>query len=116
MTVKSGSDFETHYNGSTGSDGETRNSDSNESNWHGWSKGETVSVNHAKDGHGSMLAKGNSSNNSKSDSHLHFFDNTAPGQEHHKEGYETGERLVNDKETQYISEKLGDAVRNFMGW
>jgi hypothetical protein len=97
VAVKSGSDFDEHYNGSTGSNGETRNSESKESNWQGWSKGDTVSVNHAQDGHGSMLAKGSSSNNSKSESHLHYFDNPAPGDKHHKEGYQTGERLVSTK-------------------
>jgi hypothetical protein len=56
MAVKSGSDFESHYNGSTGSDGETR-----EGNYHGYSDGESVRINNAKDGHGSFMAKGGTS-------------------------------------------------------
>jgi hypothetical protein len=111
MAVKSGSDFESHYNGSTGSDGETR-----EGNYHGYSDGESVRINNAKDGHGSFMAKGGTSNTQAGKDHLHFFDNPAPGQDHHKEGYETGQRLVQDKETGYLTEKLGDAVRNFLGF
>ena len=80
MPVKSGSDFNDHYNGSTGSDGETR-----ESNWHGWSDGDTVSINHAKDGHGSMLAKGGeTSNTTKSSDHIHYYDNPDSSSPHHK--------------------------------
>jgi hypothetical protein len=111
MAVKSGSDFNDSYNGSTGADGVVR-----DSNWEGWSDGETVSLNHAKDGHGSMFAKGSSSNGSKSANHLHIYDNPPEGDQHHKSDYPEGQRLAEDKQTKDIYDKIGDGVRNFMGW
>jgi hypothetical protein len=110
MTVKSGSDFNDSYNGSTGSDGEVR-----ESNWEGWSDGDYVSINNAKDGHGSLLARGNSSNSSKSADHLHYYNNPEVGDKHHKPEFEVGTRLAEDKQTKDIYDNIGDGIRYFLG-
>jgi hypothetical protein len=72
-----------------------------------------------EDGDHTLLAKADSGSNGTSDNHLHYFTHN-----------ETGERVVSAKsdgqrtpvdtdesgEPVYISEKLGNAVRNFMGW
>jgi hypothetical protein len=94
------------------------------SNWNPWNDHDTISVKSHKDDGGELIARSGSSNESKSDNHIHFYNNPDSSSEHHKSDHEVGTRLAEVKsngekvevEGEYISEKLGNAVRNFLGF
>lgn len=108
MSVKSGSDFEAHYNASTGSDGETRTSD-------GYSKvGETY---FKDDGNGNEYISKADSRNGRSRDHIHYFNNPDESSNHHKADYEVGERLSSNKsEKAPASNDLFSGVKYFLGF
>jgi hypothetical protein len=110
MAAKSGSDFNSHYDGSTGSDGETRSSESMKEcgPWKPWSDksdGARFRTNVAEDH--TLMAHGDATSKTRDEDHIHFYTNKS-----------TGDKCAKDKETGtvYVSEQLGNAVHNFMGW
>ena len=108
MTTKSGSEFDSHYNGSTGSDGECRSS----SDWHKtwetwfWDKGD-----------GNEFISKEDSSNGRSNNHIHYFNNPNEGDKHHKANYEVGERLSSNKsEKSPASNDLFAGIKYFLGF
>jgi hypothetical protein len=87
-----------------------------------WSNGDSIRIKSVAEGTQDYIAKAGTSNTKAGKDHLHFYNNPAEGEKYHKPNYEAGQRLVEDKQMrkdkdpEYISEKLGNAVRNFMGW
>ena len=108
MSVKSGSDFESHYNGSNGSDGETRGS----SDWH-----KTGDTWFRDKGDGNEYISKENSSNGRSDNHIHYFNNPPEDDKHHKSDYEVGERLSSNKsEKSPASNDLFAGVKYFLGF
>jgi hypothetical protein len=111
MSILSGDELNERMEGSTSaSTGETYGSSSMSrcGPWEGWSdKSDGVRLNTSTSGDHTLMAHGKASNRTRDTDHLHFYQNK-----------ETGDREVKDKETGtvYISEQIGNAVRNFMGW
>jgi hypothetical protein len=70
MAVKSGSDFDDAYNGSTGSDGNQRTSD-------GYTKCGDTYVKH--DGRDTYLSKKDGGVNGRSDDHAHYYNDSKTG-------------------------------------
>ena len=101
------------------SDDEDNSTINNEpsSNWEGWSRGDHIAIDyHVDPAGGALLGKASESNTTNSNDHLHFYDNPGVESIHHKPDHEVGARLVEDKQTSYISEDLFNGVKNFFGW
>lgn len=110
MTVKSGSDFDSHYNGSTGSDGQTRDTAG------GWndrpSDTDSIKIRSSKDGNHELVGRGDASNREFDNNHIHYFNDSQTG-ERGASVKKDGESGPGDK---YISENFFEAVTSFMGW
>ncbi len=110
MTFKSGEDFNSHYEGSIGTDGVVRESESKSGYgpWEKWTdKSDGVRLRTSCNGEDTLLAKGQASSSERDENHLHFYEDD-----------KTGERVAKNKATgtEYISEQIGNGIRNFMGW
>jgi hypothetical protein len=110
MALKSGDDFNKDYEGSTGLDGQTRIAEAG-----GWFKsGDTY---FKPDGNGGEYISKEESATQRGKNHMHYFDNKAEGHEHHKDGYEEGERLSSNKtDSQPASRDLFGNIKYFLGF
>jgi hypothetical protein len=111
MAYKEGKDFNDSYEGSTGYDGESRSTESlaNCGPWEKWSdKSDGVRIRNNVAGDHTLVARGDASGQDTRNEHIHYYND------------DNGDRVALVKEgkerTEYISEKIGNAVRNFMGW
>jgi hypothetical protein len=108
MSVKSGSDFEEHYSGSTGSDGETRS----DGGWH--KSGDTW---FKPDGTGGEYMSKHESSTKRGKDHIHYFNNKPEGEEYHKTGFEEGERLSSNKtESKPANRDLIGNIKYYLGF
>lgn len=113
MSTKSGSDFDSHYNGSIGSDGETRGGS-------GWHKTGDTSFKTLSDG-SELISKQDSKNGRQTD-HIHYYNNSETGEREcvvTKPGYDsdTG-KSFKDKSCNedHEASDLFEGVKNFLGF
>jgi hypothetical protein len=111
MAALNGDEVNERMEGSTSAiTGETHSGESKSGYgpWNPWTaKSDGVRTRTSCDGEDTLMSKGQATNSERDSNHLHFYEDD-----------KTGERVAKDKATQteYISEKIGNGIRNFMGW